>query len=133
MKHMMNTQPECNSHHDKGFTLIEVLVSIVILALGLLSLATLASTVMHGNAFGKEMTVATTLAEERMEEVKRLGYANAETAAGTENYGTITNYGDHRRVTSVSASTPAAGMKTVTVTVFWGADAYSVTLSAIIT
>ncbi|MEW5948772.1 MAG: type IV pilus modification protein PilV [Thermodesulfobacteriota bacterium] len=120
----------CNLQNKKGFTLIEVLIAILVLAIGLLSLATLASTVMNGNAFSNEMTTATTLAQEKLEDIQGQGYASA--SSSSENYSSITGYGAYKRVTTVAADTPATGMKTVTVTVSWDADAHSVALKTIL-
>jgi type IV pilus assembly protein PilV len=122
----------CNLQNKKGFTLIEVLIATLVLAIGLLSLATLAGTVIRGNSFSNKMTTATTLAQDKMEEIKRLGYDNAGTAAGTENYGSIAGYSAYKRVTTVATGSPATGMKTVTVTVSWDADAHSVALKTIL-
>ncbi|MDP3028876.1 MAG: type IV pilus modification protein PilV [Deltaproteobacteria bacterium] len=118
--------------NNKGFTLIEVLIATLVLAIGLLSLATLAGTVIRGNSFSNKMTTATTLAQDKMEEIKGLVYDNAGTAAGTENYGSITNYNSYKRVTTVAANTPGSGMKEVTVTAFWDADTHSVDLKTIL-
>ena len=115
---------------EKGFTLIEVLIATLVLAIGLLSLATLAGTVIRGNSFSNKMTAATTLAQEKLEDIQRQGYASASSA--TENYSSITGYEAYKRVTTVAADTPAAGMKTVTVTVSWDADAHSVVLKTIL-
>ena len=108
-----------------GFTLVSVLVGTMVLAIGLLGAARLVVTVFNSNAFSQQLTTATTLAQEQIAVVQRLGYANADTAAGTEQYGAIANYGDYQRVTSVSPHTPAAGIKTVTVTVSWQSSAYT--------
>jgi len=116
----------------KGFTLIEVLIATLILAIGLLSLATLAGTVIRGNSFSNKMTTATTLAQDKMEEIKGLGYDNADTAAGTENYGSIADYVAYKRVATVSTDSPPTGMKTVTVKVSWDADAHFVELKTIL-
>lgn len=123
---------EYKLQNKKGFTLIEVLIAICILAIGLLSLATLAGTVIRGNSFSNKMTTATTLAQDKMEEIKGLGYDNAGTAAGTENYGSIAGYVAYKRFTTVATDSPATGMKTVTVTVSWDADAHSVALTTIL-
>lgn len=122
----------CNLQNKKGFTLIEVLIATLVLAIGLLSLATLAGTVIRGNAFSNKMTTATTLAQDKMEEIKGLGYDNAGTAAGTENYGSIAGYVAYKRVATVATDSPATGMKTVTVTASWDADAHSVALKTIL-
>ena len=108
-----------------GFTLVSVLVGTIVLSIGLLGAARLVVIVFNSNAFSQHLTTATTLAQEQIAVVQRLGYANADTAAGTEQYGAIANYGDYQRVTSVSPQTPAAGIKTVTVTVSWQSRAYT--------
>ena len=105
--------------YESGFTLVSVLVGTMVLSIGLLGAARLVVTVFNSNAFSQQLTTATTLAQEQIAVVQRLGYANADTAAGTEPYDAIANYGDYQRVTSVSPHTPVAGIKTVTVTVSW--------------
>jgi len=119
-----------NMRNESGFTLTSVLIGMVVLSIGLLGAARLVVTVFNSNAFSKQLTTATTLAQDKIAEAQRKGYANADTAAGTESYGTIANYGDYQRVTSVSPNTPAAGIKTVTVTVSWRSrsQTHSVTL-----
>jgi Tfp pilus assembly protein PilV len=116
--------------HERGFTLISVLVGTIVLAIGLLGAARLVVTGFTSNTFSQHLTTATTLAQEQIAVVQRLGYANADAAIGTEAYGTIPTYGDYQRVTSVSPNTPAAGLKTVTVTVSWrsSAQTHAVTL-----
>ena len=107
----------------RGFTLTTVLIGMVVLSIGLLGAARLVIVVVQSTAFSTQLTTATTLAQAQIAAVQRVGYAHAETAAGTEPYGAIAHYGDYQRVTSVSPHTPAAGMKTVTVTVMWQAQA----------
>ena len=55
---------------NKGFTLIEVLVAIVVLSVALLALAGLQIISIRSNSFGNRMTEATTLARDLMEEMK---------------------------------------------------------------
>jgi type IV pilus assembly protein PilV len=123
-----------NIRNERGFTLASVLIGMVVLSLGLLGAARLVVVVTNSNAFSKNLTTATTLAQDRIATVQRLGYANADTAAGTENYGAITNYGGYKRVTAVSPNTPAAGIKAVTVTVYWQsrAETHAATLSTLL-
>jgi type IV pilus assembly protein PilV len=115
-----------------GFTLIEILIATVIITIASIGIATLTVGVMHGNSFSQRLTTATTLAQDRLEQVKRISYPNAGTIAGTENYGNIANYTGYKRVTSVTNDTPASNMKTITVIVYWDADKHSVNLGTII-
>ena len=55
---------------NKGFTLIEVLIAIVVLSVALLALAGLQIISIRGNSFGNHMTEAITLAKDLMEEMK---------------------------------------------------------------
>ena len=118
-------------YNDSGFTLLEVLVAMAVLAIGSLGATTLTLSILRGNTFSNQITTATTLAQDKLEDVKRLGFVAA--ASGTENYGSIAHYSSYKRVTAV-AGTPAATpvTKTVTVTVLWGADKHRVTLNTIL-
>ena len=61
---------------SNGFTLIEVLVALVILAISLLALAGLMTTTTKNNAFGGHLTEAATLAQDRLEELRVTGWDN---------------------------------------------------------
>jgi prepilin-type N-terminal cleavage/methylation domain-containing protein len=122
--HLLNT--------DEGFTLIEVLIGMVILTIVSLGLMSLTVSTIRGNALSQRLTTATTLVQDQLEEVKRLGYANAATAVGTEDYGAIASFPGFRRVTAVANDTPTTNVRTVTVTVSWNADAYSVASTTIL-
>ncbi|MBI4609174.1 MAG: prepilin-type N-terminal cleavage/methylation domain-containing protein [Candidatus Rokubacteria bacterium] len=125
---------------ERGLTLVEVLVAIVILVVGLLGLAgTLAvqgggaaAAVSAGHAGitrGYYVSTATMLAQQRLEAVKRLQYwvgppagdeyGSDPTPTGfpDEPAGTIPGYPNFIRQVRVQTGVPAANMKTVTVTV----------------
>ena len=55
---------------SKGFTLIEVLVALVILAISLLALAGLMNTTTKNNALGGRLTEAATFAQDKLEELR---------------------------------------------------------------
>jgi prepilin-type N-terminal cleavage/methylation domain-containing protein len=60
-----------------GLTLIEVMVAIVVLSIGLLGVALMQYAAVSGNAFGREMQIATELGQERLEIIKATTYVNA--------------------------------------------------------
>ncbi len=57
---------------SKGFTLIEMLISLVILAISLLALAGLMSITTKNNSFGGHITEAATFAQDKLEEFRAL-------------------------------------------------------------
>jgi type IV pilus assembly protein PilV len=115
-----------------GFTLIEILISTVIITVASLGVSNLTVGIMRGNSFSQRLTTATTLAQDRLEQIKRIGYQNAGTVVGTENYGDIANYSGYKRVTTV-VDTPPLNMKIVTVEVSWNNALEPVRLRIILT
>jgi type IV pilus assembly protein PilV len=61
-----------NSLRSRGFSLIEVLVSLVILSISLLALAGLMTTTTKNNAFGGHLTEAATFAQDKLEEFRAM-------------------------------------------------------------
>lgn len=131
--------------NNNGFTLLEILVAITLLSIGLLAMGSLTVGIMGGNLFSNQLTVATTLAQDEMERIRRLGYITVSDRDGdgavevseddgdtTEAYGTITGYPEFKRVRGVDVGNPATGMTLVTVTVSWDSDQHSVALKTII-
>jgi prepilin-type N-terminal cleavage/methylation domain-containing protein len=125
----MNTTP---LQETSGFTLIEILIATVIITIVSLGATSLTVGIMRGNSFSKRLATATTLVQDQLEDVKRLGYTNVGTAVGIQNYGSIADFTGYKRVVTVTNDTPAAKMKTVNVTVFWDADNRSMQASTIL-
>jgi len=84
-----------------------------------------ATTVINGNTFGKEITIATTLAQDQMEVLR--GTAYSDLASG----GPDTQESIYTRTWTVTPNSPAAGMQTINVTVAfpWKGTEHSVTLT----
>ena len=120
--------------NNSGFTLMEVLVAMLILTVGLLGMAALIAGIINSNKLSNRISTATVLAQDKMEEIKRIGYSGMPTSdtTTTEDYNSITNYSLYKRVTFTEVANPDAGMKTVTVTVYWDSDAHSVELKTIL-
>ena len=108
-----------------GFTLIEVLVAIVILSIGLLGMASLTTGIINGNAFSKNASTATTLAQDKMEEIWEQDYSDVAVEGPANLSSSFANY--EREVTVDTSSFPdivgppaqLIGMKVVTVIVSW--------------
>ena len=105
---------------QQGFTLIEVLVTALILTTGLLGTLGLATGVIRGNFFSKNLTSATAIAQTQLEAVQNRGYLNATTAnfpaaAVTVSMGHV----NFARTTVITNDSPSTNMKTISVTVSW--------------
>ena len=104
--------------NDRGFSLIEVMVAIVILTIGLIGVAGLQGTAITGNQHGNTMMQATTLAEETIEQIRNAAYDDI----------TVTNFPElesdvdgsiYDREILIEPDTPLNELKRITVTVSW--------------
>ena len=132
-------QHSSNKAASTGFSLIEILVTLVVLGVGLIALARFQVTMMQGGTLARERTEAVTLAQEKMEQLR--SYRSTKTLANEFDYGDIISSTNttketvsginaiYTRVWSVTTSVANAAYqyKDVTVTVTWpskaGADA----------
>lgn len=100
-----------------GFTLIEIMLTVLILSVGMMAMAALQWTAIRTNARAEGMSDATVVAEQGMEIVKMTPYGNVTTLSfPAEAYGAIAGHPLVRRSTAIQDDTPGAGRKTVTVT-----------------
>ncbi|MEO6696907.1 MAG: prepilin-type N-terminal cleavage/methylation domain-containing protein [Gammaproteobacteria bacterium] len=77
---------------QKGVSLIEVLITLIVLGMGLMSLSKFQATVPKDNSTGKERTVAVHLAEQKMEDLRnfsRLATPNPQTVPPSASYQAI--------------------------------------------
>lgn len=56
--------------NEKGVTLLEVLVAMILLAFGVLGLAPMIVISMFGNSYSNQVSVADAIAQDRLEEIK---------------------------------------------------------------
>jgi Tfp pilus assembly protein PilV len=98
-------------HNTKGFLMTEVIVAIAIIAIGLFAVMSLTTTVIKGNTQSKKVTAAITLAQDKMEYFKGIGYDNIS--------GTYTVSNDYYLEALVQNDIPGTNTKTVTVDVYW--------------
>ena len=101
----------------RGFSLLEVLIAISILAVAILALASMFPTGYTNVHRSGVDTVAATLALQRVEALRNQAYFSAALAAGTTTESSITGYPGYSRTTLIQDNAPLSGVKRVTVTV----------------
>ena len=114
-----------------GFTLIEIMITLVILSIGLLSLAGLQVSAIKGNANSKRMTTAVSIAEKKIEQIKNIPYTDIQSESAQQF--TVERVNFTQQVT-VTANNPVQNIKKIDITVSWkgGPKSYTVPLSTII-
>ena len=105
----------------KGFTLLEVMIAVFLLAVAIMGAASLTTSVIKSNSLSQTLTTATTLAKDKMEEQKAANFTALPTA-GSPDYATAN--GTVQASASGSYYTRTWGVagtdpKTITVTVTW--------------
>ena len=98
---------------QKGFTLIEVMIAVFLLAVALIGLAAVTTTVIRGNSFSQTLTTATTLAKDKMEDLRSTGYGSLQDGNDTKSMDNL----NYTRRWTVGAE--INNRKTVNVTVTW--------------
>ena len=84
--------------YQQGFSLVEVLVAILLLTVGLLALAKMQTQAVASNSFGNQLTQATFLAQDKLEELRLLNECFLEVSARpqiswtTEDQDVVDNY-----------------------------------------
>jgi len=118
----------------QGLTLVEVVIAMGLVFLALLALSGLATVSWKGAATGKHLTIATSLAQEKIETMKLRGYkpgldGRIEFEEPSES---LPDYPLYKRVASIDPNQPMVGLQTVTVTVSWADDSHAVSLSTLL-
>lgn len=120
---------------EYGFSLPEILITMVILSVGLLAMAGVTTGVMKSNVLSGRMTTATALAQEKMEAVRNQDFSGLckQTEAMTEEYGSMAQFPSFKRIVSIEeVGTPLDKIRKVTVTVYWNGDRHSVQLKTLV-
>jgi prepilin-type N-terminal cleavage/methylation domain-containing protein len=117
---------------SKGFSLIEVLIAMLILAISLLALAGLMVTTTRNNSFGGHMTEAATFAQDKLEQLRAAPWASiipgADTVVGATGISYARNW--------IVANNPNGDQAWVTITMNWtdptANTAHSISLRAVV-
>jgi prepilin-type N-terminal cleavage/methylation domain-containing protein len=114
--------PVNNRHRESGMTLVEVLASLTILLIGLLALVTLFPQGMKSAQTAKELTIASLLAQQKLEDIKREEFLwPVGATAGPAPF--VLEEGYKWQVSVINAG---GTDRLVTVTVFWRDRDYTV-------
>ena len=99
-----------------GFTLIEIMITLVVLSIGILALAAMMPAGSRTMSRARVQTSGAALAAQKLEDLKSLTWGATALAAGTY---TDTS-GDFARSWTITDNTPMANVKKIVVTVSWG-------------
>jgi type IV pilus assembly protein PilV len=116
--------------NQKGFSLIEIMIALIILAVGLLGIAGLQITSIKGNSFSSYVTQASILAQNKLENLRNLPYEDPKLTGG-QPAEQITKSGIVFTI-GYDVSLLGSSMKKITTNVGWTDRAnHSVSLSTI--
>jgi len=114
---------------SRGFTLLEVVVAMLLLAIGLLSLMTLQIRAVHNNSFSNSLSVASCFARNQVEALRAASAANWNSVADGTFTNTVTDNDPGTGATRMvftrqwQIQTHASGrMRDVSVAVSWNQD-----------
>lgn len=114
---------------EKGFSLIELLISLTILAFGMLAVGGMQITTAKGGFSSNNVTTATVLAQSKLEELKRFSYTDSSLERGKHDEGLLPD-SIFSRVCDIADI--SSTMKVITVTVRWDdAGEHSISLKTI--
>ena len=106
---------------EKGFSLVEITVALVIGSIGLLALAGIIVYTTNANRYATDISIATALARQKIEQIKltEYNYVADETEYNLDQNGNQITSGRYSRVTDVRENEAGFNTKTVDVTVYF--------------
>lgn len=118
----------------RGFTLVEIMVALLVLTVGFLGVIGLLYTTIDRNRFAGQITEATTLAQDKIEQLKAWGYAATSTINETVPGLTATATTPDGIYTRTARATPSTRYSVYLVTVQWAraGTQHSVSLQTIL-
>lgn len=110
------------TNNDRGFTLIEVLIAMVILTVALVSMAELMAITLRLQMMGRNETASVRLVQSKIDQLVAVNFTNAVVAVGGSLTSDVTNYNDtpvagYKRRWQIAAIAGETRVRTLTVTV----------------
>jgi type IV pilus assembly protein PilV len=104
--------------NKKGFSLIEVLITLVILSIAFLGIAGLMVQTTKNNSFGGHMTEAATFAQDQLENLRVSPWVNVVTGNDVRQGSTGINYA-RSWIVVPNGAPPNDTIKEITITISW--------------
>jgi len=123
------------AHRQEGLSLLEIVIAMAVVFLAVLGFAGFSVVAHTGMSASEKMTRAVTLAQEKMEDVKREGIPEGLSSqwTNTEPYGSIAGALYHQRMLTITPNNPMPGLHTATVQVQWDNGAHTTSLKTYLT
>ncbi len=103
--------------NEQGFTFIEIVAGLIILAIGLLAIASMQITSIKGSSFSSHMTQASILAQDRLEYLKNLSFNHPDLSQGKHDEGQVSDTIFSREYEIIEDT--GNSLKTITITIQW--------------
>ena len=114
-----------NRNREGGFSLLEVLLAILLLGTGLAVLLQVISTGLFAGSVNENEIIATSLVQEKIEELRNASFASiiSEAKAAVSGFSSFSR--------KVDVTTPQTNLDQITVTVYWYAGQTETSLSMV--
>lgn len=98
---------------ENGFTLLEILLTLLLLGVGMVSLVSAITLILTSGGINESELIATNLAQEKIETLKNTSYSGI----ANEARAAVSGFSSFER--EVAVTTPVTSLKEITVTVYW--------------